>query len=152
MVSPGHFLDLPMPSESDVYDGRTIALAYERSIPVTLPVLPTPCVLHIATVISTMIRVTCIVRKKVDLGIYERATSTRYKVCVLRVTLKRWNWKFKCSNFFNFWRTKVLFVGPLIPVFWTSGKVSFRFRAWQRHMCYTFPEVHLWHNTCWLTF
>ena len=33
----------------------------------------------------------------------------------------------KFSNkmfFFNFWRTCVLFVGPLIPLYWNSGDVS----------------------------
>ena len=30
-----------------------------------------------------------------------------------------------CVRFFlNFWRTRVLFVGPLIPLFWTSGDIS----------------------------
>ena len=28
----------------------------------------------------------------------------------------------------TFWRTKVLFVGPLIPLFWTSGDVYFGFQ------------------------
>ena len=35
------------------------------------------------------------------------------------------------ENFFfsNFWRTWVLFVGPLIPLFWTSGNVSSGFQS-----------------------
>ena len=43
----------------------------------------------------------------------------------------------KCTNlssfihvlaaFFNFWRTKVIFVGPLVPLLWTSG-VDFKVR------------------------
>ena len=58
--------------------------------------------------------------------------------------------------FLNFWRTWVLFVGPLIPLFWTSGDVSSGFQS-QSGFClirayvlrYTFPEIHLWCNTCW---
>ena len=33
------------------------------------------------------------------------------------------------SFFLNFWRTWVLFVGPLIPLFWTSGDVSSGFQS-----------------------
>ena len=45
--------------------------------------------------------------------------------------------------FLNFWRTWVLFVGSLIPLFWTSGDVSSGFQSqsgfylihtWRRHM------------------
>ena len=32
-------------------------------------------------------------------------------------------------TFFNFWRTHVLFVGPLIPLFWTSGDVCPGFQS-----------------------
>ena len=35
----------------------------------------------------------------------------------------------KSFFFFNFWRTGVLFVGPLIPLFWTSGEVSSGFQS-----------------------
>ena len=46
------------------------------------------------------------------------------------------------------------FMGPL---FWTSGDVTSEFqsrvgsliRTWWRHTCYTFPEIHLWRDTCW---
>ena len=31
--------------------------------------------------------------------------------------------------FFNFWKTQVFFVGPLIPLFWTSGDVSPGFQS-----------------------
>ena len=31
--------------------------------------------------------------------------------------------------FFNFWRTQVLFVWPLIPLFWTSGDISPGFQS-----------------------
>ena len=34
--------------------------------------------------------------------------------------------------FLNFWRTWVLFVGPLIPLFWTSGDVSSGFQSQSR--------------------
>ena len=48
------------------------------------------------------------------------------------------------------------FVGPLIPLFWTSGDVTSWFqresgfcliRPLQRHTWYTFPEIHLWCDT-----
>ena len=34
-----------------------------------------------------------------------------------------------CLCYCNFWRTWVLFVGPLIPLFWTSVDVSSRFQS-----------------------
>ena len=30
-----------------------------------------------------------------------------------------------------------------------KARVGSLIRAWQRHTCYTFPEIHLWCNTCW---
>ena len=61
--------------------------------------------------------------------------------------------------FKTFWRTWVLFVGPLIPLFWTSGDVSSGFQSqsgqpfshftWQWNMCNRFPEIHPWCDTCW---
>ena len=55
----------------------------------------------------------------------------------------------------NFWRTQVLFVGPLIPLFWTSGDVCPGFQnqvgshfCVSSHLCD--PQIHLWCNTCWL--
>ena len=44
-------------------------------------------------------------------------------------------------------------VGPLIPLFLTSGNVSSGFQsqtvgsfipAWQKGACYLFPKIHLW--------
>ena len=48
------------------------------------------------------------------------------------------------------------FMGPLIPLFWTSGDISSGFQSQsgqpysslQRLTCYTFPEIHLWCDTC----
>ena len=44
-------------------------------------------------------------------------------------------------------------MGPPIPLFWTSGDISYGFQSqsgqpWWRHTYYTFPEIHLWCNTC----
>ena len=49
-------------------------------------------------------------------------------------------------------------MGPLIPLFETSGYISNGFKVkvgslictWWRHMCYMFTEIHLWCDTCWL--
>ena len=48
-------------------------------------------------------------------------------------------------------------MGPLIPLFWTSGDVSsgFKSQSGQPYSCLVeaymlhFPEIHLWCNTCW---
>ena len=59
----------------------------------------------------------------------------------------KWFWH-RCLlvilNFFKkkFWRTQVLFVGPLIPLFWTSGDICPGF------LCDS--QIHLWCNACWL--
>ena len=65
---------------------------------------------------------------------------------------------FSCRLFFfkNFCRTQVLFVGPLIPLFWTSGEVfpGFQnqggFLACTLSCLHTIPQIHLWCDTCWL--
>ena len=43
------------------------------------------------------------------------------------VTVQRF--KISTSIFFNFWRTSVLFVGPLMPLFWTSSDVCPGFQS-----------------------
>ena len=56
--------------------------------------------------------------------------------------------------FFYFWRTEVLFVGPLIPLFWTFGDIFSRFQSQSgkpySHLAevYVFPKIHLWCDTC----
>ena len=57
-----------------------------------------------------------------------------------------------CFFLKKFWKTQVLFVGPLIPLIWTSGhllkaRVGSLIHTWQRHMCHMFPEIHLWCET-----
>ena len=58
------------------------------------------------------------------------------------------------ASFFKFfWRTHVLFVGPLIPLFWTSGDVCPGFQSQGGLACMlsclrAIPQVHLWCNTC----
>ena len=60
--------------------------------------------------------------------------------------------------FFNFWRTWVLFVGPLIPLYfwwcllWVSKPewvLLYSSLAEAYVLRYTFPEIHLWCDTCW---
>ena len=56
-------------------------------------------------------------------------------------------------NFLNFWRTHVLFVGPLIPLFWTSGDVVPGFQSQGGLACMlsclrAIPQIHLWCDTC----
>ena len=55
--------------------------------------------------------------------------------------------------FKNFCRTHVLFVGPLIPLFRTSGDVCPGFQSQGGLACMlsclrTIPQIHLWCNTC----
>ena len=51
----------------------------------------------------------------------------------------------------NFWRTWVLFVGPIIPLFWTSGDVSsgFQSQSWQPYLslveAYVLHSRLVWH-------
>ena len=45
----------------------------------------------------------------------------------------------------NFWRTRVLFVGPLIPLFWTSGDVSSGFQSQSGQRYPSFVEVYMLH-------
>ena len=63
----------------------------------------------------------------------------------------------KISFFKIFWgRTWLLFVSPLIPLYWTSGDISTGFQSqigqpyshWWRLSYYTFPEINLWCDTC----
>ena len=79
----------------------------------------------------------------------------------LRLTKKRKNhgfgpsllkWTFLKKNS----KTRVLFVGPLIPLFWTSGDVSPGFHSQGRFLACmlsclcAIPQIHLWGDTCWL--
>ena len=55
--------------------------------------------------------------------------------------------------FKHFWRTCVLFVGPLIPLFRTSGDVCPRFQSQGGLACMlsclrAIPQIHLWCDTC----
>ena len=54
--------------------------------------------------------------------------------------------------FFNFWRTQVLFAGPLITLFWTSGDVCSGFQSVDMLLLSRLsdPQIHLLCNTCWL--
>ena len=54
---------------------------------------------------------------------------------------------FKSDFVFNFWRTRVLLCGPLIPLFWTYGDVSsgFRSQSWQPYWLYLFHIPATWH-------
>ena len=63
---------------------------------------------------------------------------------------------FRFFFFFKFLLDTCPFVGPLIPLFWTSGDVSSGFQSqsgfclihtWQRHTWSMFPEIHLWCDT-----
>ena len=61
---------------------------------------------------------------------------------------------FFSSFFLNFWRTHVLFVGPLIPLFWTSGDICPGFQSQGGLACMlsclrAIPLIHLWCDTCW---
>ena len=54
----------------------------------------------------------------------------------------------------KFWKTWVLFVGLLIPLFWTSGDVYSGFQSQSGHPYSSLAEVfvlhvHLWCDTCW---
>ena len=68
--------------------------------------------------------------------------------------------QFCAANFFSFYFKFLLdtcpFLGPLIPLFMTSGDVCSGFQSQsgfcliptlQRHTWYTFPEIHLWCDT-----
>ena len=56
---------------------------------------------------------------------------------------------------FNCWRTSVLFVGPLIPLFWTSGDICPGFQSQCEWLaCFItciqwISQIHLWRKTCW---
>ena len=55
----------------------------------------------------------------------------------------------KLFFFFNFWRTRVLFVGPLIPLFWTSGDVCPGFQSVYR--LHTRNEVYISFILLWIS-
>ena len=59
------------------------------------------------------------------------------------------------GSVFTSMRTSVLFVGPLIPLFWTSGNVCMGFKARVNPLFASFvscvkciPQIHLWCPTC----
>ena len=37
---------------------------------------------------------------------------------------------------------------PVLDLWWHFLWVGSLIYVWQRHMCYTFPEIHLWCDTC----
>ena len=50
--------------------------------------------------------------------------------------------------------THVLFVGPLIPLFWTSGDICPGFQSQGGLICMlsclrAIPQIHIWCDTCW---
>ena len=59
--------------------------------------------------------------------------------------------------FFNFGGHESFLWGHWYPCFGllVTSPLGFKVRVsslicpWQRHMCYTFPEIHLWCDTCW---
>ena len=58
-------------------------------------------------------------------------------------------------KFLCFWRTQILFVGPLMPLFWTSGDVCPGFQSQGGSLacvlsCLCDPQIHLCCDTCWL--
>ena len=58
-------------------------------------------------------------------------------------------------GWYFFWRTQVLFLGPLMPLFWTSGDVYPGFETQGGSLACVLsrlcdPEIHFWCNTCWL--
>ena len=62
---------------------------------------------------------------------------------------------FKRKFGLKFLRTSVLFVGPLIPLFWTSGDIAQISKSgWISYLCASLPcqwipQIHLWCDTCW---
>ena len=58
------------------------------------------------------------------------------------------------SFFFKFRKTEVLFMGPLIPLFWISGDVCPGFQSQGGSLCvlsrFCDPQIHLWCDTGWL--
>ena len=66
------------------------------------------------------------------------------------------SYAFFFSFFLNFCRTRVLFVGSLIPLFWTSGDVYSGFQSQGGFLTcslsclHAILQIHLWCDTCWL--
>ena len=78
---------------------------------------------------------------------------------------KRWRWRYVCESFkhhkikrsvhfvlfrfylfiYIFWRTQVLFVGPLIHRFWTSGDISSGFQSQSGQPYSHLAEVYMLH-------
>ena len=58
----------------------------------------------------------------------------RVTVIALKMWLRApfWNW----MTFFNFWRTLVLYVGPLLPLFLTSGEFCPAFQSKDESLCF----------------
>ena len=46
------------------------------------------------------------------------------------------------TSSFNFWRTSILFVGPLIPLFWTSGVICPGFQSQGRFLACMLCHLH----------
>ena len=64
------------------------------------------------------------------------------------INLSNVNAKLKWASlfFFNFWRTLVIFVGPLIPLLWTSGDVSSGFQSQNAQPCSRLVEAYMLHG------
>ena len=43
---------------------------------------------------------------------------------------------------FNFWRTLVLFMGPVIPLFWTAGDICPVFQSQGKSVTFEFRHLH----------
>ena len=56
------------------------------------------------------------------------------------------------ENLFFFLENISLFVGPLIPLFWTSGDIcpGFQSQGGSLACLCSIPQIHLWCDTCWL--
>ena len=55
-------------------------------------------------------------------------------------------WFLEISNFLkNFWRTRVFFMGPLMPLFWISGDVSSGFQSQHWQLYLHLAEVYVLH-------
>ena len=103
----------------------------------------------------TCARIVCIIKDVVRAGGWGKFQS----LCLTLIHHYMNNSKRLLSQlffFFKFLLDTCPFLGPLIPLFRTSGDVSSGFQSrsefyliqtlW-RHMWYTFPEIHLWCDT-----
>ena len=89
---------------------------------------------------------------------FHTATGNTYMVSVGHlmslVTIPFFGFCHHSMNFFlKFWWTHVLFVGPLIPLFWTSGDVCPGLQSQGGLTCTLYclcaiPQIHLWCDTC----